>query len=236
MKIILCLSLFFAVMHVPAEKMTFTSGSSQTDLIELFTSEGCSSCPPAERRMNELATDKGLWIDFVPVAFHVDYWNYLGWNDRFSDSAFTARQRSYSAEWKSSRIFTPCFVVNGRVNANITKHNGSGRPGPLKVVLNQREALVTFTPSHPPHHKLTAWIAPLSGLESNAVSSGENRGRKLEHNFVALGLHSQKMISSNGIYSTTLPFQKNTQAKAVAVWITEGHSLKPVQATGGWLE
>jgi hypothetical protein len=236
MKTILCLFLFFTAIHLVAEELTFTSGPGQTDLIELFTSEGCSSCPPADQRMNALSDDKGLWVDFVPVAFHVDYWNDLGWNDRFSAPAFTTRQRGYSAEWKTRRIFTPCFVVNGRVDANITKHNSSGKPGPLKAVLNQGEVTVTFAPSQPPRQKLAAWIVPLSGSESNAVTSGENRGRKLEHNFVALGLNHQNMVSSNGVYSTTLPLPKNDETKAVAIWITEGHSLKPVQATGGWLK
>ena len=68
----------------PAAPVTFASTARQTSLLELYTSEGCSSCPPAEAWLSGLKDNPGLWRDFVPVAFHVDYWNYLGWRDKWS--------------------------------------------------------------------------------------------------------------------------------------------------------
>ena len=81
-------------------------------LVELFTSQGCSSCPPADRLLLDLAADEDL--DIVPLAFHVDYWNYIGWKDPFSDAAWSDRQRAYAAAARSHRIYTPQLVFDGR--------------------------------------------------------------------------------------------------------------------------
>jgi hypothetical protein len=97
-----------------AETTTFESGETQTSLIELFTSEGCSSCPPAEKWLSAFNSNPDLWKKVVPVAFHVDYWNHLGWCDRFSKPEFTLRQQQYAAGWGGDSVYTPGFVVNGR--------------------------------------------------------------------------------------------------------------------------
>ena len=69
--------------HATAASLTLSSQEQRTTLIELYTSEGCSSCPPADRWLSRLKDDPRLWKQIVPLAFHVDYWNYLGWRDRF---------------------------------------------------------------------------------------------------------------------------------------------------------
>src|SRR5262249_36121801 len=97
-----------------AGDVSFQSGETQTTLLELFTSEGCSSCPPAEKWISNLRSNPDLWKKVVPVAFHVDYWDHLGWRDPFSKQEFTERQRSYAATWGGDSIYTPGFVVNGR--------------------------------------------------------------------------------------------------------------------------
>jgi hypothetical protein len=96
------------------DSVTFDSGETQTSLIELFTSEGCSSCPPAEKWISNLKSNPDLWKKIVPVAFHVDYWDHLGWRDRFSKQEFTERQRRYAATWGGDSIYTPGYVLNGR--------------------------------------------------------------------------------------------------------------------------
>ena len=85
-------------------------------LVELFTSEGCSSCPPADTLLTRLAAEKIVGgAQVVALAFHVDYWDRLGWKDRFSSAAFTERQHRYAAAWQTDRIYTPQAVVDGRV-------------------------------------------------------------------------------------------------------------------------
>lgn len=80
-----------------ANALTLESGEERVRVIELFTSEGCSSCPPADAWLSGLMDDPGLWNSLIPVAFHVDYWDHIGWKDRFSDAAFTERQRRYAS-------------------------------------------------------------------------------------------------------------------------------------------
>ena len=92
----------------------FVSGPAQVPLVELYTSEGCSSCPPAEAWLNRLQSEPGLWRDFVPVSFHVNYWDRLGWPDRFASRAFTERQYAYAEAWGVRTVYTPGFVLNGR--------------------------------------------------------------------------------------------------------------------------
>jgi uncharacterized protein DUF1223 len=84
-----------------AELFHFQSGDAQTTLLEVDTSEGCSSCPPAEAWFSRLKESPKLWQDFVPVAFHVDYWDYLGWNDPFATKSHTKRQHGYATQWRS---------------------------------------------------------------------------------------------------------------------------------------
>ncbi len=236
MKTTVLLTVGFYALSAFSQAETFTSTAARTDLIELYTSEGCSSCPPAEQRLNSYAKDKGLWNDFVPIAFHVDYWNYIGWTDRFSSREFTARQRTYSKEWKSNTIYTPCFVINGKPTRKPGSSGRSSQPGILKASVTDGQIHVIFIPEKLQPGKLTAWISPLSGEVRSNVTSGENRGRKLVHCFIALGLKNKSMAESGGIHTATLamPFHPGTQG--IAVWITHGHSQEPIQATGGWLK
>src|SRR3954470_13311811 len=78
-------------------------------VVELFTSQGCASCPQADARMNEL----GKQPDVIALAYHVDYWDYIGWKDTFGMAANSERQKSYAQSWGTSRIYTPELVVNG---------------------------------------------------------------------------------------------------------------------------
>src|SRR3954469_11090424 len=102
-----------AVSFTSAAEVTFESGPQRTHLLELYTSEGCSSCPPAETWFSKLKDQPRLWRDFVPVAFHVDYWDRLGWRDPFAAKTWTARQYAYSTTWKNGSVYTPGFVLNG---------------------------------------------------------------------------------------------------------------------------
>ncbi len=91
----------------------FTSPERQVRLIELYTSEGCSSCPPADRWLSGLLTESHLWSSVVPIAFHVSYWDYLGWRDPFASEEYAKRQRIY-ASYGGTNVYTPGFFVNGR--------------------------------------------------------------------------------------------------------------------------
>src|SRR5882724_9692041 len=114
---VLLLSLYMtpiAAINAQPPTLTFQSSQKQTTLLELYSSEGCSSCPPAETWFSRLKESPGLWKDFVPVAFHVDYWDYLGWRDPWSSKTFTDRQHAYARAWRSDSVYTPGFVLNGK--------------------------------------------------------------------------------------------------------------------------
>ena len=81
-------------------------------VLELFTSQGCSSCPAADDLLNELKTEYGAHV--IPLSYHVDYWNYIGWKDPFSSKKFTQKQKNYNNKFKSQSIYTPQVVVNGQ--------------------------------------------------------------------------------------------------------------------------
>lgn len=218
-----------------ADDQTFNSGANRAHLLELYTSEGCSSCPPAETWLSHLKTEPRLWSDFVPIAFHVDYWDRLGWRDPFAAKEWTARQYTYSASWKSESVYTPGFVLDAREwQNNRVPAPGTESPGTLKVaVANDGSAKVMFAPSTKNGAPLEVHLAQLGfGLRTN-VGAGENRGRQLLHDFVVLSLATEPLSAGEA----TMRLAKTEKPTgAVAVWITERSGLEPIQATGGWLK
>ncbi len=93
--------------------LLMTPGVTKADpvVVELFTSQGCSSCPPADRLLSHLADED---LEVVPLSFHVDYWNYIGWTDPFSSEAWSDRQRRYARAFEAGRVYTPQMVFDGR--------------------------------------------------------------------------------------------------------------------------
>ena len=222
-----------------AEETIFQSKSAQTHLIELYTSEGCSSCPPAEAWLSKLKDHPGLWRDFVPAAFHVDYWDYLGWRDPFASKAWTARQYQYSAGWRNSTVYTPGFVLDGREwrDREIPSASAETR-GILKVAITDSDRVkTTFQPAGTAEHKFEVHVAKLGfGLSTN-VKAGENSGRKLLHDFVVLSLNDSPISSGETEVhlDAKVPAQAANARLAIAAWITETGRSEPVQAVGGWL-
>lgn len=222
-----------------AEELTVRSGPARTHLVELFTSEGCSSCPPAERWLSTLRQSERLWKEVVPISFHVDYWDNLGWPDQYASKGFTSRQRAYAASWGTSTVYTPGFVLNGaewRAQGLDDLPHQRGEAGTLVASLAASgEVKINYTP--PKGFPARAWHAnvALLGMDINSnVKAGENRGRKLVHDFVVLALDTGTMSEANSQAVLHLPADKIAHGRsALAVWITEAGKLTPVQAAGG---
>ena len=235
--------------HVLAEQpgstppaTTFESGDTQSSLIELFTSEGCSSCPPAEKWLSALKSNPDLWKKIVPVAFHVDYWDRLGWRDRFAKPEFTSRQQRYATAWGGDSVYTPGFVVIGKEWRGWFGGNGmpttSARVGVLRVSLgDDRKLTATFVPETTKPRALALNVALLGNDLESDVKRGENSGRKLRHDFVVLDLIHTDMVNESNRWNgfVSLPLRTgNDKPSALGAWITENETL--IQATGGWLK
>jgi len=222
------------------------SEATQTPLLELFTSEGCSSCPPAETWLSRLKDSPTLWKSVVPVAFHVDYWDDLGWKDPFSRKAYTERQSRYADSWRSDSVYTPGFVLNGREWRNWSNREKPPRSSSQSVgVLTARsgdgkEWSLRFHPVGKSAPEACEFYAALLGFDLSAdVKAGENRGRKLGHDFVVLALAKGKAHSDGeafrGVLSLDMSSGAASKRLAVAAWVTPAGSMQPLQSVGGWL-
>jgi hypothetical protein len=222
---------------------TFTSGPTRVSLLELYTSEGCSSCPPAEALLAKFCNDPRLWKEIVPVAFHVTYFDRLGWKDRFGSEAFTERQKAYREHWSAENIYTPCLVENGiEWHSRPKTPTAAPAPGTLSVHCNDEgHVSVTFQPlPGRVSTRLGVSAALLGGDLNTHVSRGENAGKTLDHQFVALELkHARLTEQTNGAMTASFAFPKPSQQiprLALAVWVSGADGLVPIQAAGGWLQ
>jgi len=239
-----CLIVLCSSPRLKAAPVVFQSSENQTSLLELYTSEGCSSCPPAEAWLSRLKESPGLWKDFVPVAFHVDYWDYLGWRDPWSSKTFTARQHAYAGAWQSDSVYTPGFVLNGKEwrgwSRSKTVPSSTVKAGVLKVTTSDLKnwdvSFTPFTPSNESYEVHAVLLA--SGLTSD-VKAGENKGRHLEHDFIVISLNGCLLKpdgnSVQGRFELKLANKEQARAGALAIWVTHAGRLETLQATGGWL-
>ena len=227
---------------VPATAAThFHSGPEQVSVLELFTSQGCNSCPPADEWVSELSDHQRLWVDFIPVAFHVDYWDQLGWKDRFAQPDFSARQWRYQDEGGIYTVYTPGLVVNGlewrRWRDASEPEKSDVHVGNLDADIDAKGASIRFSPRVAGGDELVASVAILGfGLESR-IGAGENNGRTLVNDFVVLGLEQLPMTRVNRSYSAKLelpPISHEAEQYAVVVWVSTRENQAPIQATGGW--
>ncbi len=215
-------------------------------LLELFSSEGCSSCPPAEAWIGRLKNDPGLWRDVIPVVFHVDYWDGAAWADRFALPEYTARQRRYAGLWGNDSVYTPGFVADGKEWKGWFQHTplpppGKEDGGTLRVLPTEDRKRIDVQ-YIPPSGGVTSprlHVAFLGFSLSSQVRGGENGGRRLNHDFVVLHLE-ELPLDSNGadaLHATSLPTTSDhgDPVGAVAAWITSGDPGPLVQAAGGWL-
>ena len=161
------------------------SQATLTPVIELYTSEGCSSCPPADRWLSTLKPIAASGRAVVQ-AFHVGYWDYIGWVDRFATPAHTTRQRQVASQNALSTIYTPQLVRNGRDWRDHSRAIESGESARARIAL-QKNADDAFEAVVTPGDGVGAWAAYWTVTEnghSSKVKAGENAGETLQHDFV----------------------------------------------------
>lgn len=160
-------------------------------VVELYTSQGCSSCPPADEFLAELTKDPAI----IPLALHVDYWDYIGWADAFADPKFTARQKAYARDVGSRTIYTPQMIVGGldRVEGNapaevaslLMKHMEAGHPVSIAVRRDGDRLVIRATTDRPLRRVARVQIVRYLAEKTVDIKRGENAGRRVTyHNIV----------------------------------------------------
>ncbi|QJB30672.1 DUF1223 domain-containing protein [Chitinophaga oryzae] len=183
-------------------------------VVELFTSEGCWSCPPADEliaRLQKGNNNQQLYI----MAFHVDYWDHQGWKDRFSQADFTERQKQYAAWLRLGNIYTPQLVVNGKtemvgsdegavLGAISAALRGATAP-PLTLKAEQGNGTLTITYAGAvPHKKARLLTALVQKTARSEVNAGENAGKQLSHVQIVRQLQQQE-LKEQGTVTLKLP-------------------------------
>lgn len=209
----------------------------KTTLIELFSSEGCSSCPPAEKQLSLLRDAPDLWKSFVPVNFHVDYWNNLGWVDPYSNKQFTERQHKYASFWKTRTVYTPAFVkdsvsVGSRLDSTASRQKARAIPK-IKIIVSEKRDISATIENLNPTLQYEIHFALLGNEILSNVTAGENSGRKLEQNFVVLDFKSVAIANKTAFTQLKVTGTKvQPKSFAIAAWVTERGQLTPLQAVG----
>lgn len=167
-------------------------------VVELFTSQGCSSCPPADRLLSAIAAEPAFAGKVVPLAYHVDYWDYIGWTDPFSSADWSARQKQYAQAYNTNRIYTPQLVVNGtdemtgseerRVRAAIAKALAEKPPVDLDLSVEKTasglRAKITASHAEALPRDADVLVALVENGLVTKVGRGENGGRTLKNDAV----------------------------------------------------
>lgn len=173
---------------------TASSEDTRKSVVELFTSQGCSSCPPADALLGKLATRD----DVIALTFPVDYWDYLGWKDTLANPAFSARQRAYAKARRDGQVYTPQMVVDGRyhvvgsqastVKHTILKSRAQNKDAPVKLkVWAEGDSVIITADAAAPGTRVkpsTVWLALVKGSETVKIERGENRGESITYHKV----------------------------------------------------
>ena len=201
-------------------------------IVELFTSEGCSSCPPADNVLADLATQNAVdGVQIIPLGMHVDYWNYLGWGDRFSSPQFSDRQQRYSQIFNSNEVYTPQMIVDGT-----EQFVGSDRQKAIAAIVNSAAQpkgtiAINLMPDSKDESSVACKIS-VDGIDRNGgramvvmlaiteddlssdVPRGENAGQTLHHAAVVRTLRRVATINP----TDTLPFSASTMISIQPTW------------------
>ena len=205
-QLVLTLSLLLSVQGVnAAEEYHVSSPSHRVALLELYTSEGCSSCPPADHWLSDLKQADVAKSDIVPLAFHVTYWDYIGWRDRFADSRYDDRQRAIGRYNSSRTIYTPQFVLNGvdyrahqRFDRDLKAINAQTATVDLALSVRMNtqskarargEVVIDANIENSPVKDVALYLALYENNLASDVSDGENEGETLQHDFVVRRLY-----------------------------------------------
>jgi hypothetical protein len=212
-------------------------------VVELFTSQGCSSCPAADKLLSELQSDPS----FIPLSLAIDYWDYLGWKDTLALPGHSERQRAYSKMRRDREIYTPQAVINGvaqaigsdraGIESAVAQSYSAASPLSVPVAVTVAEQRVSVTiPARDEAAGSEIWLCPVSGQVSVVIGRGENRGRTITYTnvvrrWIKLGTWSGKSET----FTVPVDAIKFDGVDAVAVILQNGSSTEPGPIIGASL-
>ncbi len=206
-------------------------------VVELFTSQGCSSCPPADKILGELAKDPSV----IALSMPIDYWDYLGWKDTLADARFSARQKAYSHIRGDRDVYTPQVIVNGaahvigsdraRIDGAISDTAKRERvmSVPVTLTLSGKQLNVTVAEAKSPSPtRGEIWICAITKAVPIAIGKGENRGREVTyHNVVRNLVKVGDWNGTPGSWTVPLESIRRDGVDAAAVLLQDGNRDKP---------
>ena len=234
------------VAYAASADVQCSAASSTTEpvVVELYTSEGCNSCPPADRWLSQAVARAGKARDgsamFIPLAFHVDYWDYIGWKDVFAQPAFAQRQGALARNGGASGVYTPQVFVNGRDDRNWTRDavalagtGGVATKATVKFNVSSawRDDAVTISGklAEPSASVRLRYAVTENGLVT-AVKAGENKGETLRHDAVVRA-HGPLTADGNGAFTLDVRIPRTMQRRASQLHvIAEDAAGKPLAA------
>ncbi|WP_433270412.1 DUF1223 domain-containing protein [Micromonospora vinacea] len=224
--------------------MTNQSTDGGFAVVEMFTSQGCNSCPPAEELLSEIerdARDRGQNV--FGLGFHVDYWDDLGWPDQFADAAYTARQEAYARAFGTRGLYTPQMVVNGTVEfvgsdrrraaSAIMSAVASAATTPLALSianLGSDRVMVDYRAERPPERAMLHVAVVERGLDSD-IARGENAGRTLRQDNVVRAFRSVGLDAERGQVELATPPDLDPRKASVVGYVQENGERAIVGAT-----
>lgn len=237
------LSVLF-VLPVHAAPCVSESGPNTAALVELYTSEGCSSCPPAERWLGTLP-ERYPGTAVVPLALHVDYWDYIGWKDSYAKREFALRQKKLSQLQRMALVYTPQVMLQGRdfrrwgtqaFDEAVARINSQPAKARLKLSLLRVDEMaleVEVTAElASPARDAALYLASYQSRLQNKVTAGENRGRILTHDHVVLEWLGPLEVQNRRVERRTLPLLPDAAAanSGAAAFVQERRTGEVLQA------
>lgn len=195
-------------------------------IVELYTSQGCSSCPPGDMALAEIARRD----DVIALSLHVDYWDYLGWHDTFAQRQFSQRQHSYREAWGKSVVYTPQIVVQGTraVAPRMEELDAAIRSAqtgeaPIRVAIEHQDGMLKclIEPGPEPVTGMI-WIAKYTLSTTVEITRGENAGRSMTYTNVVNSLSRIGPWAGNEPEEVAMP--QPEPGEGVAIWIQDGAS------------
>lgn len=250
--VVLVIGLGINTLREPAAHIEVGQGDANEELVilELFTSQGCSSCPPAESVLSKIARDSRYMASVIPLAFHVDYWDHLGWQDPFSSTEWTERQASYREAFGGATLYTPQIVIHGQHEMVGSNENGikgvindllkRKATSPLDIDIEQFDVGelsidVDISIERQDTLSVGAFLlmsAIYENIDVTEVKSGENAGRALSNNFVVRTLDVKPILfgedQEQTKFQVSLLLDGDWQKENLGIvsWIQDARTMK----------